>query len=365
MIESDANGGATAHRLYGFDDLDRIAAAWDGLAKRSGSPTERYSWILACAESLREQYELRFLVVGPPDRPVAIAPLARRRRPLAPLELLGVDTLREPMDLIYADADGAASLADTLAGLNEPIRLTRVPAESRALAALVGGYKRRGVTLKREAGSCPYIRLDQRWLEPEQVLSSRRRSDLRRARRRAERLGGVRCEVLSPGTDELDSPLAEAFRIESAGWKGKAQTALTHDRTRGEFFKRYAEAAAAEGILRLCFLRIGDRGVAMQLAVEVADGFWLLKIGYDQEFGGCSPGSLLLEGTIRYAAERKLRSYEFLGRADSWTRVWTRDERPCVQLQVYPFRPRGMTRLAADAAVIGLRRVRERVGARG
>src|SRR3989442_5200218 len=73
------------HRIFEREDFDQLAAAWNRLARKSGSPIEQYIWAKACAEALGDRYNPYVLVVGPPDRPVAIAPLARRqRRPLAP-----------------------------------------------------------------------------------------------------------------------------------------------------------------------------------------------------------------------------------------------------------------------------------------
>ena len=142
---------------------------------------------------------------------------------------------------------------------------------------------------------------------PERRLSARRQSDLRRARRRAQRLGSVSCEVLSPGPGELQPLMDQALDVEAAGWKGRERTALVHDSTRQAFFRRYAAAASSQGILRVCLLRIGDRIAAMQVAVETGGRFWLLKMGYDERFARCSPGSLLLLETIRHAALRELR----------------------------------------------------------
>ncbi|MCH7493972.1 GNAT family N-acetyltransferase, partial [bacterium] len=93
------------------------------------------------------------------------------------------------------------------------------------------------------------------------------------------------------------------------GW---ALTPLAHDPQRAMFYRQYARAACLEGTLRVCFLRIGDRTAAMQLAVEQRGAFWLLRAGYDARFADCSPGLILTRDTIRYAAEAGLTSYEFL-----------------------------------------------------
>ena len=357
-------GELQVHRIVELSDLDSLADAWDRLASKSGSPIGQYIWARACAETLDDRYTLEVLAVGPRDRPIAIAPLAKRRRPLTPLELLGVHELREPMDFLYADAPAAAALVGALATLPGPLSLKRLPASSLALAAVDDAYRKRRLVLTREAGACPYIQLDERHREPKQTLSSRRRSDLRRAQRRAAKLGEVSYETLSPSPSDLDPLLEEVFDVEAAGWKGRARTALAHDATRRAFYRRYATAAATTGILRIAFLRIGGQAAAVQLAVETDDRFWLLKVGYDEGFARCSPGSLLLLETIRHAATRGLRSYEFLGDAASWTRPWTETVRPCVRLDAYPFRASGMGVLASDAAAAAGRRLRDVVRSR-
>jgi CelD/BcsL family acetyltransferase involved in cellulose biosynthesis len=351
-------GGFQVRRIVELEELDSLARAWDRLASRSGSPIAQYIWARSCAETLSERYSLHVLAVSRRDRPIAIAPLVRRRRPLAPLELLGVDELREPMDFLYADASAAAALVRVLAKLPGPLSLKRMPAGSLAVGPIADAYRRRGLVLNRESGACPYIRLGRSQAEPEQELSARRRSDLRRAERRAAKLGAVSYEALAPSPTELDPLLERIVRVEAAGWKGRARTALAHDGMRRAFFRSYARAAASRGILRLCFLRIGDRTAAAQLGVETDKRFWLLKAGYDERFARCSPGSLLLLESIRDAARRGLSSYELLGDAEAWTRHWTTTARPCVRLDAYPFERSGVGTLASDAAVAAGRRLR-------
>jgi CelD/BcsL family acetyltransferase involved in cellulose biosynthesis len=357
-------GELQVHRVVEPEELDSLAPAWDRLARRSGSPIAQHIWAQACAKAMGERYSLDVLAVGRWERLVAIAPLAKRRRPLAALELLGVHELREPMDFLYEDAHAAAALVRAVASLPGPLSLKRFPAGSLALGAVGDAYRQRGIVLNREAGGCPYIDLDERHREPEQTLSARRRADLRRAQRRAARLGEVSHETLAPSPGELDSVLGEAFGVEAAGWKGRARTALAHDATRRAFYRRYATAAATTGILRVAFLRIDGRAAAVQLAVETDDRFWLLKMGYDERFARCSPGSLLLLETIRGAAARGLRAYEFLGGAESWTRPWTKTVRPCVRVDAYPLQTSGVGTLATDAAAAAGRRLRDAVRSR-
>jgi CelD/BcsL family acetyltransferase involved in cellulose biosynthesis len=263
------------------------------------------------------------------------------------------------MDLLARDEESLGALAIALVRLRQPLWFDRLPADSPTTRALESAARGRALVVARPQANCPFIQLDESWLEPEQHLNSGRRSDLRRARRKAEQLGEVTTEILTPQPGEVDRLLDEAIAIEARSWKGDAGTALAADQQRAAFYRRYAHAASHEGVLRLCFLRIGGRAAAMQVAIEQGGGFWLLKVGYDAEFSNCSPGLLLMRDTIRYSAQAGLASYEFLGRAEAWTAVWTNTERPTVSLRIYPYGPRGLAALALDAAAALVRRWRK------
>ena len=339
-----------------------LADSWDQLAIGSGSPMHHYAWVSACAELFSKPSDVHLVVLGSPEDPAAIAPLVRAHGPVPRLELLGLRHLHEPTDFVYRDAGAAAALAAAVAPLGLPLFLERVPAESATVCALKTAWRGRGVVVSRPALGCPFLELAGGWADTEPPLEAGRRSDLRRARRRAEGIGPLSCQIVSPGPSDLDPLLDELFRVESTGWKGRHGTALASDLSRGAFYRRYAAAASRTGVLRLCYLRIGERTAAVQFALEAEGRFWLLKIGYDPAFARCSPGQLLLWETVRYAARRGLRTYEFLGGPEPWIRVWTERIRPCVAVRAYPARPLGMAALAIDVAKSGWGRVRRSVG---
>jgi CelD/BcsL family acetyltransferase involved in cellulose biosynthesis len=305
---------------------------------------QHFSWIEACASAFASSQKLNMVVYGTPEKPLAIAPLIRNSTGRnGHLEMVGLQELSEPVDLIWTDRSSLERLVTAISHLRMPLILDRLPEESLSIDAFKKAYHRKGFVLCRESTGYPFIRLEERWRTPEQNLGSRRRSDLRRALRKAETIGPVKSEILCPKPSEVNPLLDLAFAIEANSWKGRTNTALAKDPVRGSFFRHYAQSASREGILRTCFLHIGDRAVAMQLAVECNNQFWLLKIGYDEQFAQCSPGNLLLRDTIKYAAERGLDSYDFLGRIEPWTSIWTSSERRCVSLRVYPISMPGMT----------------------
>jgi CelD/BcsL family acetyltransferase involved in cellulose biosynthesis len=102
----------------------------------------------------------------------------------------------------------------------------------------------------------------------------------------------------------------------------------------------------------------------MQFAVESDRRFWLLKIGYNHKFARCSPGTLLMNESIRYAAQSGLRSYEFLGAEEPWISAWTPLTHRCVSVRAYPFGVRGALALARDLTAINRSEIKSLLGRR-
>jgi CelD/BcsL family acetyltransferase involved in cellulose biosynthesis len=340
-----------------LDEVDALEVPWREMGSQVGYPLSKFSWTRACVSAFAVDSTPHVVAGFRRQELVALAPLVKKRLHGVPrLFLAGVGELFEPMDFLWTDQRALERLVAALARGGSPLFFERLAADSLSLKKLKRVYRGRAVVITRPQVPCPYIALDESWLEPEQHLNSGRRSDLRRARRKAEQVGQITTEIHTPDLDELPQLLDTAFDVEARSWKGEAGTALAHDAHRAVFYRQYAQAACVEGILRICFLRIGDRVAAMQLAVEQGGGFWLLKVGYDERFAQCSPGLLLMRDTLRYAVEAGLNSYEFLGRAEAWTKVWTKTEHPYVSVRVYPLGLRGVSALLADSAVILVRR---------
>lgn len=310
-------------------------AAWDALGSRSAG-IGGSDWLRAWSEVYGADHRATPVVVGPPGSPRAVAPLVRRRRRLWTAEMAGVRELTEPTDVRYVDDAAARELARALAGTGLPLRLKRMPSDSSLLPHLREAYGHRALVLTREVTGTPVIELDDSWRAPETHFSTRRRADFRSTMRRAEKLGAVELSVLSPTAAEVGPLWDEVVAVEAAGWKTAEGTALAVQPRMGEFYRRWCTLAAERGVLRLAFLRIDGRPAAVQVAVEQHGRFSLSKIGFDEDFARCSPGNLLMLHTVRWAAERGLDSFEFLGAEEPWTAVWCDGVRSCTEVQVYP-----------------------------
>ena len=332
------------------EDLADLAPGWSSLATTTAPPTMQPAWSGAAARTISSGRPLRVVGIGPPERPRAIAPLARGQSIVGHYRQIGADDLGEPADLLYEDAAAAEELVETLLELNLPVRLNRLPADSEVLKAVLNTGNRRALVQMRPGDGAPYIDLDDSWREPERRLSTSRRGALRRARRRAEGLGELTMHIDRPTPDQVPSVLDEAFEVEARGWKGRSATALAHDARRASFYRHYLTSAAAEGTLVAAFLRLDGRAIAMQLAVDTGGRQWVLKIGFDEEYAKCSPGNVLTGEMIKDAAERGLERYEFLGSPSPWIDAWTSSRHSLAQVSLAPLTPTGLAAGASELA---------------
>ena len=309
-----------------------------------------HQWILACALTLYATDALRILTVRREGALVAAAPLvAVGGASASRLELIGATALCEPSGLLSASDEALELLLRALVALRQPFVLSRIPAVPATSALLTAAAHRRAVVVSTSVGGTLAVPIDSSWPEYVARLSSHRRYDLRRAWRRAGERGKVRVRIHNPRPDEVDRLLGEFVRVEDAGWKARRGSSLLKRPRLRAFFEQYGRLAASAGILRLSILDVDDTPIAAQFSVECADRLWVMKIGYDEAWSRCSPGSLLLGETMRVAFEKRLRSYEFLGTDEPWLHGWQTVRRELCTMGCYPVSVAGMYGLASDS----------------
>ncbi len=331
---------------------------WKQLNSSLAPPTERYAWNISATEVFGKNVHCFAVTDG--NHHVDALALLNRAGVLQPLSQPGVEELQEPTDLLYRNPAALEVLTQELARHRFSICFYRLPADSATLPALRRAYKGRGLIRVSPQGSCPYIPLSREWIDPEPRLSRRLRSDLRRARKKADTRGGTSFVLHRPDKTSFTPLFHQALKVEDASWKGKTGSSLQRDPQRRRFFESYCLRAAERGELRIAFLYIGKEIAAMQIAAETGKGYWLYKVGYDRRFRACSPGMLLVLETLREAARTGLQSYQFLGYSSAWTRRWTELERPMVRVRTYALDGYGIGMLIKDAIRALLQRMKRR-----
>jgi CelD/BcsL family acetyltransferase involved in cellulose biosynthesis len=332
-----------------LEELKSIATQWRELAMRFKSPQLQYEWFASCAETLLRSDELRIVVSHSNGKINGVAPfvLIGNDGP-EKLEILGARLLGEPIGFLY---DSEASLQDLTAAIldmRKPLLLKNFRDDSPEISTLRRQHK--GKYFVRNDASSPFITFVGTWDEFLANMSSNDRNHLRRKEKLLDRKGKVTFEIFNPEPHCINDSLDEIVRVEATGWKGQRRTALAFDQSLRCFFYTYAREANRQGFLRLCLLRVDGKVIAGQIAVLYANRFWLLKVGYDEEWAEYSPGVLLTHAVIGHAYQEGLEGVEFLGRDEPWIHRWTRQVHHYVTFLSYPFSYSGMGRFAFDAS---------------
>ena len=346
--EAAASTAATLP-LAQFCADEALVRAWEQLETAASLPTQGHAFASALSKTLLAGNEVEVVCIRDGDGLAALLPLCGKRTPFARWRMVGPQEVWEPGDALCRDRQAARLLAEAIVRHPRALQLDRVPAASPFIPALQEAIKGKGLLWVRPAIATPTIALDASWKDPASRFNSGRRSDFRRAARKAGELGQVSFEILSPEPREFDALFDEAINVEVRSWKSEAGTAMAVDPPMQAFFRDFFRSACERGQLRIAFMRIDGQAVAMQMALESVGRYWLFKIGFNEEFSRCSPGTLLMLHTISWAADRELRGYELLGHVEPWiAELWTRDQHDCVRLRIYPFNARGAAAFARN-----------------
>ncbi|MDQ4096065.1 MAG: GNAT family N-acetyltransferase [Actinomycetota bacterium] len=317
-----------------FDDLELVARAWDELAPRSEpSPWLERGWISAWWRAFGGG-RLAIVALGNRDRVSALIPLARRWGALRSTANWHTPTF----GIMAEDADAARDLAAAVFALAPRHVSLYFVQEGHAYfdacreAARVAGYATTSRVLERS----PYVDTSGDWSAYEESLARKMRTEMRRRRRKLEEMGEVTMTI-HDGKSRLGPLLEDGFRVEAAGWKGSAGSAIASRPETLGFYTEVARWAASSGSLRLGFLRCGGRAIAFDFAIETGGVHYLLKTGIDPAFSKYGPGMLIRKEMIESAFKSDVHTYDFLGRDDAWKMQWARNTHERLLFQA--FRP--------------------------
>jgi CelD/BcsL family acetyltransferase involved in cellulose biosynthesis len=289
-------------------ELARRSEAWDELADRAGaSPFLRPGWISAWWRAFGKG-RLEILTAASDGRLDAVLPVVHRRGGIhAP------SNWHTPQyGLLEERRHSGAALIAELFHAAPQVSLGFLSSRTGEVEQLrsAAGLRRYG-TLVRTLERSPVVRLEGEW-------------------------GRVWLDV----HDDV-APLGEAFALERLGWKEQAGTAIASRPETARFYTEVADWASQRGWLRLIFLRVDERAVAFQYALEDGGAHLGLKTGFDPEFAAMSPGRLIIEASLQRAFAIGLERFEFMGTADAYKLRFSNESYDRVLFQAFSRKPAG------------------------
>jgi CelD/BcsL family acetyltransferase involved in cellulose biosynthesis len=320
-------------------DVAAVAEEWDALALRTRArPWHRPGWFTAWYGAFGHDTP-EVVAVRRDGRLAAVAPLVRNGG-----RLEAAANWHSPDFALVAEDDSARrELADAIVSSAGQRLHLMVLADDGGIGELRKAASAAGArVLTHPQLHSPYVPVE--GTHDEYVAAhpgKKRRKELARSRTRLAEQGELSVDVRDGRTD-LDAVLAEGFAIEGSGWKLEQGTAIVSQPDTRAFYTDLARWAADEGILRLFFLRAGERAVAFELALDDGRSLYDVKGGYDVEFRKCSPGYLIQEALIAYAFEHGRETFEMLGDEEPFKLEFTEHTRERVSFDVFSRSPRGI-----------------------
>jgi CelD/BcsL family acetyltransferase involved in cellulose biosynthesis len=331
------SGSCSVDIVTGTDAFLALEGEWNETVERAGiaHPFLRHEWVRTWWDAFGSGAALHIVIVRDAGRITAIAPMMSETTrmygmPVRRLRLVHNDHTPRADFIIAGQPDAAyraiwGALRQTTWDVLQFGQLAQPSETTRALEALatasgcrVGHW---------QSGDAPFLELTGTW---DQYFSGRPAKFRQNLRNRMSRLTRVGEPVLETLTD-ADAILAardDAFRLEASGWKQEAGTAVDADPDVRRFYALLAERGSARGWLRLWFLTVNGRRIAVSYGAQYANRLFLFKTGYDPAYAQYSPFKLLTYFALRQAYSDGLREFDFLGETEPWKLEWTAATRP-------------------------------------
>jgi CelD/BcsL family acetyltransferase involved in cellulose biosynthesis len=325
--------------IQDYEHFVGLEDEWNDAVERASVPHPflRHEWVRTWWDSFQGNRELHIIVVRDADRIIGIAPLMRETAtvyglPIRRLALLANDHTPRTDFLVSGNADevyravwnalrddidhwDVVQLTQLLKGSPTSVAMTRFAADE---GLPVGTW---------ESSDSPYLELSGTWDSYWASLSAKFRSNVRNRLSRLTQIGEPALEILSDKT-AIARACDDAWRLEASGWKDQEGTSITSDPAVRTFYTLLAERGADCGWLRLVFLTVGGRRIAVSYSAVHDGRLFLLKTGHDREFHTCSPFKLLTYFVAQEGYARGLREIDFLGDTEPWKQEWTPAARP-------------------------------------
>ena len=346
------DGEVRIRTITDFHEFDSLESEWDALVEASGTthPFIAHTWLRAWWSAFGAGKAMRIAIARKGGTLVGAAPLMLTEQRMFGLKTRVLESIANDhtpwYDFIVARGHEAVAYAALWQQIRDGVRwdvlqLRQLSSESQTLAYLRQIARRDALPVGTWASErSPFVSFDGSWDAYFQALGHNHKRNVGKALRRLQRMGDVRLEMVS-SPEEVRGALAEGMRIEALAWKESAGTAMVSRDDVHAFYETFGREAAEAGLLRLFFLVCDGRRIAFSYGLLLRRTIFVLKGGYDPEFGRFSPYHVLYSLVFQYAFEHGIERYEFLGNDEPFKMKWTDAVREHCWLYVYSRSLRG------------------------
>jgi len=155
----------------------------------------------------------------------------------------------------------------------------------------------------------------------ESNVKGRRIKDIKRSIRRLSEVGKLNF-IEVKGKQDIEKGLKYFYDIEDKNWKGQKGTSLLRT-YQGDFYKKLAFHFSEDDSVRIYLLQLNDRYVAGAYVIVDREIFYLMKIGYDEDFYQYSPSILLMYFLFKKIfGDNEIIKFDYFGPFYSWEEIF-------------------------------------------
>jgi CelD/BcsL family acetyltransferase involved in cellulose biosynthesis len=293
-----------------------LSGTWDDLVRAMPRPSPflLHTWLLEWFRHYGGPSELAVQALFREGTLVAAFPLVNKHwRGLRVARFLGGEQ-SSLADLLLApseDPTTAMELIERASSEHDFAELFGLGGDSRVARTAAP----EGLYLFKRADA-PVLELTDDWDALYQAkVSAKRRSQYRRRLRQLEERGALEFS-LARSREELESALADAFRLHALRWEAQRDGSGFGTPTGVSFHRAALGVLADQDVVRLVTMKSAGRAIAFALAFTLAGRLYGYRMAFDPSFARYSPGILTLLELIASASHEGVKRVEFLGAAD-------------------------------------------------
>jgi CelD/BcsL family acetyltransferase involved in cellulose biosynthesis len=297
-------------------DLDSHKDVWNSLAARAPQqlPMLSHAWIasyLEMALPAGTRWACFFSYRG--TTLVAVLPVVLHQVSRfgfsAPILRTPRDDHTQIGDLLSAspeDVDAVAALLSAAAGEFPDIAYIEIRCFSAcsALLEVLRNAAIPGLHVWHEDSHGAYLPVPADFSTYRNSLSRNFRNNLNKATNKVARLRDVAFRFERTRTTS-EKDFAEFLAVEASGWKGEAGSAIARSPQWVEFYETLVERLGEAGWLEWQFMTGDGCTLAANLAIRMPRSLILWKLGYNDAYSRCSPGSVLFEELVKREASAR------------------------------------------------------------
>ncbi|MFV1984917.1 MAG: GNAT family N-acetyltransferase, partial [Thiohalomonadales bacterium] len=171
----------------------------------------------------------------------------------------------------------------------------------------------------------PCIKLKKNWDEYLSELSSNRRSQVRRSRRKFEKLPNSRFYIWENEKD-LSTVVDLLIELHHKRWKGRAEQYAFSSSEYVLFHREIIQMLFSKDLIRLCCLEVDGRIIAILYCYKWNKKYYYFQGGIDPDYASLKPGAVLMSYSIEQAIKEGEEVFDMLKGDYSFKRSLAKQE---------------------------------------